>query len=105
MTNLDGIKLFQWISNQTERGNKSACAVNRAADILEVDVNEIYKAIGSNEAFKYKTRQKALPGWMKAVRGIIGGLCYTFQRRLTIMIGHQHRQRLINTCQQCHPIS
>jgi len=67
MPNLDAIKLFQWISNQTKRGNKSACAVNRAADILEVDVNEIYKAIGSNAAFRYKTRQKALPGWLKSV--------------------------------------
>ena len=67
MTNLDDIKLFQWISNQTKRGNKSSCAVNRAADILEVDVNEIYKSIGSNEVFRFKTRQKALPNWMKAV--------------------------------------
>lgn len=67
MTNLDAIKLFQWISNQTKRGNKSSCAVNRAADILEVDVNDIYKVIGGNEVFRYKTRQKALPGWMKAV--------------------------------------
>lgn len=67
MTNLDGIKLFQWISNQTKRGNKSTCAVNRAADILEVDVIDIYKAIGSNEVFRYKTRQKALPSWMQSV--------------------------------------
>ena len=67
MTNLDPITLFQWISNQTKRGNKSACAVNRAADILEVDVNDIYKALGSNEVFRHKTRQKALPGWMKSV--------------------------------------
>jgi len=67
MPNIDVIALFQWISNQTKRGNKSSSAVNRAADILEVDVNEIYKAIGSNEVFRFKTRQKALPCWMKAV--------------------------------------
>ena len=67
MPNLDAINLFKWISNQTKRGNKSSCAVNRAADILEVDVNDIYKALGSNEVFRFKTRQKALPTWMKAV--------------------------------------